>query len=116
MHVPISNPVLVQPSEIEIIRVEFAFERSEMEQKYLRLQETADRAESNDRIQEHKAQKMVDVCARVKNETENLYIANKKLWEQNKNTRIGRFFGTQRREGESSQRESNHWKAQASKA
>ena len=52
-----------------------------MEQKYLRLQEIADRAESNARIQEHKAQKMVDVCAKAKDETENLYIANKKLWE-----------------------------------
>ena len=53
---------------------------------------------------------------KVKDENENLYIANKKLWEQNKNSRIGRFFRTQRREGEASQRESNHWKAQATKA
>ena len=59
---------------------------------------------------------MVDVCAKAKDETENLYIANKKLWGQNRNTRIRCFFGIQRREGESSQRESNHWKAQASKA
>ena len=82
--------------------MEFAFERLEMEQKYLRLQEIAGRVESNARIQEHKAQKMVDVCTKAKDKTENLYIANKKLWEQNRNTRIGRFFGTQRREGESS--------------
>ena len=36
---------------------------------------------------------MADVCAKAKDETENLYIANKKLWEQNKNTRIGLFLG-----------------------
>ena len=59
---------------------------------------------------------MADVCANAKDETKNLYIANKKLWEQNKNTRIGRFFGTQWREGESFQKESNHWKTQVSKA
>ena len=82
MQVPIPDPVPVQPSEIEIVRAEFASERLEMEQKYLRLQETADRAESNARIQEHKAQKMVDVCAKAKDETENLYIANKKLWSR----------------------------------
>ena len=87
-----------------------------MKRKYLRLQETADKAESNARIQEHKAEKIADVYAKAKDETENLYITNKKLWEQNKNTRIRRFFGTQRREGESFQKESNHWKAQASKA
>ena len=95
MQVPIPDPVPVQPLEIEIIRAEFAFERIEMEQKYLRLKKTADKAESNARIQEHKAQRMADVCAKAKDETENLYIANKKLCEQNKNTRIGRFFGTQ---------------------
>ena len=108
MQVPISDPVPVQPSEIEIVRAKFASERLEIEQKYLRLQKTADRAESNAKIQEHNAQKMVDVCAKAKDETENLYIANKKLWEQNRNTRIGCFFRTQRREGESSQRESNY--------
>ena len=47
MQVPILYPVPIQSSEIEIIRVEFAFERLEMEQKYLRLQETTDKAESN---------------------------------------------------------------------
>ena len=55
IQVPIPDPVPVQPSEIEIVRAEFASERLEMEQKYLRLQETADRVESNARIQEHKA-------------------------------------------------------------
>ena len=87
-----------------------------MERKYLRLQEIVDKAKSNARILKHKVEKMVDVCAKANDETENLYIANKKLWEQNKNTRIGRFFGTQRRESESSQKEYNHWKAQASEA
>ena len=76
----------------------------------MRLQETTDKMESNAQIQEHKVRKIADVCAKAKDEIENLYIANKKLWEQNRNTRIERFFGTQRREGESSQRESNHWK------
>ena len=108
MQVPIQDPVPIQPSEIEIIRVEFASERLGMEQKYLKLQEIADKAESNAQIHEHKVQKMTDVYAKAKGENENLYIANKKLWEQNRNTRIGRFFGTQRKEGESSQRESNH--------
>ena len=37
MQVPIPDPVPIQPSEIEIIQVEFAFERLKMEQKYLRL-------------------------------------------------------------------------------
>ena len=95
MKVPILDPVPIQLSEIESIRAEFAFEKSKMERKYLRLQEMADKVESNARVQEHKAQRMVDVCAKAKYEIENLYIANKKLWEQNKNTRIGRFFGTQ---------------------
>ena len=108
MQVPIPDPVPVQPSEIEIIRVEFAFERSKMKQKYLKLQEIADKAESNAQIHEHKVQKMTDVYAKAKGENENLYIANKRLWEQNRNTRIGRFFGTQQREGKYSQRESNH--------
>ena len=116
MQVPILDPVPVQPSEIEIIRAEFAFEKSEMERKYLRLQETADMAKSNAWVQEHKAQRMANVCAKAKDKTENLYIVNKKLWEQNKNTRIGRFFGTQRREGGASQRASNRWQTQAAKA
>ena len=74
----------------------------------MRLQKTADKAESNAWIQEHKAQRMKDVYTKAKDENENLYIANKKLWEQNRNIRIGFFSRTQRREGESSQRESNH--------
>ena len=61
MQVLISDPILIQLSVIEIIRSEFASERSKMEQKYLRLQEIADKAENNARVHEHKAQKMVDV-------------------------------------------------------
>ena len=56
------------------------------------LQETADKAESNARVHEHKAQKMTDVYAKAKGENKNLYIANKKLWKQNKNTWIGFFL------------------------
>ena len=84
-----------------------------MEQKYLRLQKIADKAESNARVHESKAQRMSDVYTKTKNENENLYIANKKLWGQVKDTKIGFFLGTERREGEASQRESNHWQTQA---
>ena len=59
---------------------------------------------------------MTEGFTKVKDENGNLYIANKKLWEQNKNSRIGRFFGTQRREGEPSQRKFNHWQTQATEA
>ena len=45
---------------------------------------------------------------KVKSENENLYMANKKLWVQIKDTKIKRFFGTQRKEGEAYQKESNH--------
>ena len=37
MQIPISDPDPEQPSKIEIIKLEFASERLEMEQKYLRL-------------------------------------------------------------------------------
>ena len=89
-----------------------------MEQKYLKLQEVVDKVESNARVHEYKAQKMEDVYTKAKseNENENLQIANKKLWGQVKDTKIERFFGTQRREDEASQRESNHWKTQAVEA
>ena len=102
MQVLIPYPVPVQPSEIEIIRAEFASEKLEMEQKYLKLQEIADKAKNIAQIHEHKVQKMTNICAKAKGEKENLYIANKKLWEQNRNTRVGRFFCTQRRECEAS--------------
>ena len=61
MQVSVPDPVPIQPSKIEIIRSEFASERSKIEQKYLRLQETANKSESNARVQEHKAQRMADV-------------------------------------------------------
>ena len=59
---------------------------------------------------------MTEGYTKVKGENENLYIANKKLWVQVKDTKIRRFFGTQRKEGEVSQRESNHWQKQATEA
>ena len=59
---------------------------------------------------------MVEGYTKVKGENENLYIANKKLWVQVKDIKIGHFFGTQHREGEPSQRGSNHWQTQAIKA
>ena len=75
-----------------------------------------DKAESNARVHERKAQRMADVYTKVKSENDNLYIANKKLWGQVKDTKIGRFFETQRRKGEASQRESNHWQTQTIEA
>ena len=116
MQVLVSNPAPMQPSKVEIIRLEFAFERLKMEQKYLRLQEAVNKAESNARVHERKAQRMADVYNKAKNENENLYIANKKLCGLVKDTGIGRFFGTQRRKGEASQKESNHWQTQATEA
>ena len=59
---------------------------------------------------------MTEGYTKVKSENENLYIANKKMWVQIKDTRIGHFFGTQTREGEASQRESNRWQQQAEEA
>ena len=72
--------------------------------------------EENARVHEHKAWKMTEGYTKVKDENENLYIANKKLWVQVKITKIGHFFGTQRREEEASQKESNHWQTQATEA
>ena len=69
----------------------------------------AKKSEENARVHEHKARKMTEGYTKVKGENENLYIANKKLWVQVKDTKIRRFFGTQRKEGEVSQRESKHW-------
>ena len=59
---------------------------------------------------------MIEGYTKVKGENENLYIANKKLWVQVKDTKRRRFFGTLHREGEASQKESNHWKTQATNA
>ena len=79
MRVSVLDPIPEWLSEMDIVQSEFALERLEMEQKYLRLQEMADKAESNARVHERKAQKMADVYAKTKSENENLYIANKKL-------------------------------------
>ena len=108
MRVSILNPILEQPSEVDIVRSKFTLERLEMEQKYKKLHESAEKSEKNSKVHEHKARRMIEGYTKVKGENKNLYIANNKLWAQNRNTNIGRFFGTQRREGESSQRESNH--------
>ena len=116
MRISVSNPIPKQPSEMDIVRLKFASKRLEMEQKYKKLQEIAEKSKENARVHKHKARKITKGFSKVKDENENLYIANKKLWEQKKNSRIGRFFGTQQREREAFQRESNHWKAQATKA
>ena len=71
-----------------------------MERKYKRLQEVVEKSKENARVHEHKARKMIDGYTEVKGENENLYIANKKLWVQVKDTKIGHFFGTQRRKRE----------------
>ena len=70
-----------------------------MEQKYKKLQEVVEKSKENARVHEHKAQKMTEGYTKVKEENENLYIANKKLWVQVKDTKMGHFFGTQCREG-----------------
>ena len=79
---------------MDIVRLEFASERLEMKKKYKKLQELVEKSEENSRVHEHKARRMTKGYTKVKGENENLYIANKKLWEQNRNTRIGRFFRT----------------------
>ena len=56
---------------------------------------------------------MADVYTKAKNVNENLYIANKRLCGQVKDTKIRSFFGTQRRECEAFQKESNDWQTQA---
>ena len=63
--------------------------------------------EKNACIHEHTAQRMTESYTKVKSENENLYIANKKMRVQIKDTKVGRFFGTQCREREALQRESN---------
>ena len=109
MKVSISDPIPKQLSEIDIVRSEFASKRLEMELKYKRLQEIAKKSEKDVRVHEHKARKMIEGNTKVKDENKNLYIANKKLWVEVKDTKIGHFFGTQCKEGKASQRESNHW-------
>ena len=70
-----------------------------MERKYNMLQEVAKKSEENARVHEHKAWKITEGYTKVKGENENLYITNKKLWVQVEDTKIERFFGTQRRKG-----------------
>ena len=102
MRVSVPDPIPKQLSEIDIVRSEFTSKRLEMEWKYKKLQEIAEKSEENTRVHEHKARKMTEGYTKVKGENENVYIANKKLWVQVKDTKIGRFFNTQRREGEAS--------------
>ena len=109
MRVSVPNPIPKKLSEVDIVRSEFVLERLEMEQKYKMLQEVVEKLEENARVHEHKARKMAEGYNKVKGENENLYIANKKLWVQVKDTKIGHFFSTQRKEREASRRESNHW-------
>ena len=47
---------------------------------------------------------MVEGYTKEKNENENLYEANKKVWTQIKSSKIGQFFDTHRKEGQSSQK------------
>ena len=94
MIVLIPNPIPKQLSKVDIVRSEFVSERLEMEQKYKMLQEVVEKSEENAQVHQHKAQKMIEGYTKVMGENENLYIANKKLWVQVKDTKIGRFFGT----------------------
>ena len=59
---------------------------------------------------------MEEGYTKVKSDNEKLYMANKKLWVQIKDTKIGQFFDTQRKEKEASQKKSNCWKRQAKEA
>ena len=102
MRVSVPDPIPKQLSEVDIVRSEFVSKRLEMEQKYKKLQEIAEKSKENAWVHEHKARKMTEGYTKVKGKNENVYIANKKLWVQVKDTKIGRFFSTQRREGEAS--------------
>ena len=95
MRVSVPDSIPKQLSEVDIVQSKFASKRIEIEHKYKKLQEIAEKSEENARVHEHKARKMIEGFIKVKDENENLSIDNKKLWEQNKNSRIGRFFGTQ---------------------
>ena len=55
MRVLVPDLAPTQPSEVKIVRLEFASERLKIEQKYLRLLEIADKVESNAQIHERKA-------------------------------------------------------------
>ena len=64
-----------------------------MEQKYKKLQEVAEKSEKNAQVHEHKAWKMTKGYTKVKGENENLYVANKKLWVQVKDTKDRKSVG-----------------------
>ena len=55
MRVSVPDPIPEQPSEVDIVRSEFASKRFEMERKYKRLQEITEKSEKNARVHEHKA-------------------------------------------------------------
>ena len=116
MRASVPDPIPKQPSKVDIVRLEFTSKRLEMEQKYLRLQKLAENSEENGCMHEHKAQRTTEGYIKVKSENVNLYIANKNMWVQIKDTRIGCFFGTQRREREASQKKSNHSQRQEKEA
>ena len=109
MRVPVTDPPLRKPLELEIARAEF-----EVENK--RLREKSKKWEDQAQKQEHKIQRMEENYTKMKSENQNLYEANKKLWTQIKDSKIGRFFGINQREGESSQRQSNRWQQRAEEA
>ena len=102
MRVSVPDPIPKQLSKVDIVRLEFVSERLKMQRKYKMLQEVAEKLEENAWVHKQKAQKIIEGYTKMKSENENLYIANKKLWVQVKDTKIGRFFNTQRREGEAS--------------
>ena len=116
MRVFVPYPIPKKLSEVDIVRAEFTSERLEMERKYKRLQEIIEKSKENARVHEHKTRKMTKGYTKVKDENENLYITNKKLWVQVKDIKIGCFSSTQHREGEASQKKSNHWQTQATEA
>ena len=87
-----------------------------MEQENKRLREKSEKWEDQAQKQKYKIQRMEENYTKMKGENQNLYEANKKLWTQIKDSKVGQFFGTNRREGESSQGQSNRWQQQAEEA
>ena len=72
MRVSIPDTIPKQPSEVDIVWSEFASKRLEIEQKYIRLQKTVEKSESNARVHELKDRSMVEDYTKVKSENENL--------------------------------------------
>ena len=87
MSVSVPDLIPKQLSEVDIVRSEFTSERLEMEQKYKRLQDVAEKSKENAREHEHKARKMTKGYTKVKGENENLYIANKSYGYKSKTPR-----------------------------